>query len=89
MENENINQIAKLLTDDPDVFNEMAVSTGAIAIGMGQPAPRTRKHKKVRKKNKKEDEEDEEPQKHEKYYANPVTGQPEDGEILYSDIRNN
>lgn len=75
MNDDTVEKIAKLLTNDPDVFNEMAVGTGAIAMGMGNVPSR-----KKRKKRPKEDEDSED------YKANPVTGQPKKGEVLYSDI---
>lgn len=79
--NNEIKKIADLLTDDPDIFNEMAVSTGAIAMGPGN-VPRTRKKRKRQS-------EDESPENKPigKYYANPVTGKPENGEVLYSDTQ--
>ena len=67
-----IKKIADLLTDDPDIFNEMATSTGAIAMGPGMGLPvRSRKKKKVVS----DDSED-------GYEANKVTGQPKKGEMI-------
>jgi len=89
-------EIAKLITDDPDIFNEMAVGTGGIAMGpmqaLGTPAPKKKKRKSV----KREDDGDIGMQKmHKQYYADPVTGQSKskgsgksnDGEVLYSDTQ--
>lgn len=76
MEN-HIDQIAKMLTDDPDIM-EMAVGTGAIAMGPGVPL-KTRKRRKT--------SEDDSEVTDKKYEANPVTGKPEKGEILYSDTQ--
>ena len=89
MKNDEIKKIAELLTDDPDIFNEMAVGTGAIAMGPGNvlrqkpDQPRTRKRKKKRAS----EDEDVENKPAKKFHADPVTGQPKDGEILYSDTQ--
>jgi hypothetical protein len=84
VDNKEVEKIADFLTDDPDIFNEMAVSTGAIAMGPGNVPTRTRKKKKRRRTS-----EDDEPENKPigKYHANPVTGQPEEGEVLYSDTQ--
>jgi hypothetical protein len=79
--NKEIEKIADLLTDDPDIFNEMAVGTGAIAMGPGNVL-RTRKRKK-----RASEDEDVENKPIKKFHADPVTGQPKDGEILYSDTQ--
>jgi len=72
---EAVKAIASFITDDPDIFNEMAMSTGAIDAGPGVALP-TRKRKKVPKKTSKS------------YQANPVTGQPKDkGEVLFADTQ--
>ena len=78
-----VNKIADLLTDDPDIFNEMAVTTGGIAMGMGN-VPRSRKKKAKKVKG----EDDDESQKDSQYRANPLTGKPEKngkpaGEVLF------
>lgn len=87
-----IDKIAKLLTDDPDIFNEMAVSTGAIAMPPGGNIKRSKK-----KKRPKEGEDDVEGGLVKKYYADPVTGQSKAklkggkdkkaGEVLFADTQ--
>lgn len=85
-----IKQIAKLLTEDPDVFNEIT-GTGAIAFG---PSGNVSVIKKKKRKIPNEDDGALDLPKIKKYYADPVTGQPKvrgnkkdtSGEILYSDI---
>ena len=70
-----VKKIADLITDDPDVFNEMAVGTGAIAMGpmhaLGSPPSRKRRKKAKKAPGPK---------------YNSVTGEPKEGEeVLYSD----
>ena len=46
MTNENdVKKIAKMLTDDPDIFNEMALGTGAIAMPPGGNIKRSKKQR--------------------------------------------
>lgn len=72
-----IDEIAKMLTDDPDIM-EMAVGTGGIAMGPGVPL-KTRKRRKTSEDDSEVDDK--------KYEANPITGKPEKGEVLYSDTQ--
>lgn len=90
---DHIKKIARLLTDDPDVFNETAVGTGAIAFGpSGNISMLRPKRKKKARPNEGEDVEN---VKIKKYYADPVTGQPKvkgdeddnSGEVLYADTK--
>lgn len=81
----NPREIAKRITDDPDIFNEMAVTgadvAGGIPVAIGKPLPsRSRKRRK-----RIGSEDNDEPRKRK---VNPSTGQPEnpDDEILFSDI---
>jgi len=64
----NPREIAKYITDDPDIFNEMATSTAGISGGiptvLGEPAKVTGRSKKKRKKPA----------------VNPSTGKPTDPE---------
>lgn len=77
---DHVDKIAKIITEDPDVFNEMALSTGAIGAGIPAPLQQSRKHRQKSEMQK-------------KYYADPVSGQPrakgtgdkKEGEVLYSD----
>jgi len=93
-------QIAKLLTEDPDVFNEMAAGTGGVAGGVGGgwgPGPYTTPptKKRSKKRRKRVTGEDDNEITHKKYYADPVTGQAkvkgnkedDSGEVLYSDTK--
>lgn len=85
MEDKNINKIAEMLTDDPDIFNEM-LGTGSIAMGPGVPM-QTRKRRKRTSEDEDEDEDDIEDKPIKKFYADPVTGKPKDGEVLFSDTQ--
>lgn len=83
-----IDKIASLLTDDPDIFNEMAVTTGGVAMGPGNVPIKTLSPNKTRKRKKRiSDSDDVENKPIKKFHADPVTGQPKDGEILYSDTQ--
>jgi hypothetical protein len=87
-----INKIAKMLTDDPDIFNEMAVSTGAIAMPLGGNIKKTKKRKRAS-----EGDDDVESGTIKKYFADPVTGQSKAktksgkdkkaGEVLFADTQ--
>lgn len=72
--------IAGFMTEDPDIFNEMAISTSGIAIGMGNPVVNKtkQKKKKSRKKKKKRISREEGGD----YEVDQTTGQPKNGEIL-------
>ena len=73
MTNDNdVKKIAKMLTDDPDIFNEMALGTGAIAMPPGGNIKKTKK----RRKRTVEGDEDVESGTIKKYFADPVTGHP-------------
>ena len=72
-DNDDVKKIANMLTDDPDIFNEMALGTGAIAMPPGGNIKRTKKRKKKRPV---EGDEDVESGTIKKYFADPVTGQP-------------
>jgi hypothetical protein len=84
-----INKIADLITDDPDIFNEMAVGTGDVAFGVVGSVKRKRQAN--------EDDDDLESTKIKKYYADPVTGQSkvktkgghskESGEVMMGDTQ--
>lgn len=65
--NSDIEKIASMLTDDPDVFNEMALSIGSIAMPPGGSVKRSKK--------KKTSSEDDNVEGIKKYFADPVTGQ--------------
>ena len=91
-------QIAKLLTEDPDVFNEL--TGGGVAGGAGGgwgPGPYTTPPTKRRSKKRRKQVagEDDNEITHKKYYADPVTGQAkvkgnkedDSGEVLYSDTK--
>ena len=82
VDNKEIKRIADFLTDDPDIFNEMSVSTGGIAAGVGHAFG-----KPTRKRRKKVALDDSESEPISKYHANPVTGKPDKGEVLYSDTQ--
>ena len=88
VDSKKVKKIADFLTDDPDIFNEMAVSTGGIAMGPAGNMPVPKKSKpKSRKRRKKVALDDSTSEPISKFHANPVTGKPDEGEVLYSDTQ--
>lgn len=79
-------EIAKLISEDPDIF-ESATTSGNIAPvivpGLPKKKRKTTKKRKTEVSSKEEDDDDEE---NSKYKVNKITGQPEQGQILYSDV---
>jgi hypothetical protein len=83
-----IKAIADLLTDDPDIFNEMSLGTGAVAMGPGAPTRSSGTPTRKRKRKQRiADDETEFQNKSKDFHPDPVTGQPKKGEILYSDTQ--
>ena len=89
MTNENdVKKIAEMLTDDPDIFNEMALGTGAIAMPPGGNIKRSKKQRAA---------EDDDVEGIKKYFADPVTGQAKGktksgkkkkaGEVLFAGVQ--
>lgn len=78
-------EIAKLISEDPDI-SESATTSGNLAPVAVPGLKKKRKTTKKRKTDISSKDENEDDVEKSKYKVNKITGQPEEGQILYSDV---